>query len=344
MKFDRRLAMFGPLAALPASISGNLSTELGGAPMPGSISIREFGAHLDGTSDDSGALQRALNECMKDNSARSLLIDGPCRIDRTVFLDRPVDQTRGVLRIRGSGSFGGFIVAGNFALFDSRLANGGAPVSEHVWFQDIRFEALARATTSSALSEKFLRIRFHDCEFEHIRALASTNYAQEWQFHRCAAHRWPGTFFSSRGGYHITSTGSTYRQGGGDVFEILDPTLQKAGCVGCSFHQDISESNSGSFLKAAVVRGLSIAGLYSEGNASPTLDFESSAANHGISVSGCMFAPQDRNKKNPDFFDVRWGYIEGGHASGNYSTGRLHRRDPRNPKEPIISGDFSTTS
>lgn len=341
MRLDRRLLLLSPATALPLVKAPQGPARQTAANMSGSVALRSHGAALDGITNDSGALQLAVNECLQSTPARPLVVDGPCRLERPVFIDRPVDRTRGVFRIVGEGSFGGFLAAGNFPLFDSRLTHPTAPLSEHVWFENVRFEALAAARLAMALSDKFLRVQFHDCEFEGIKAVSGKRYAQEWQFSRCIAQRWSGPFFSSHGGYHVTSTGSKFQNGGGHVFEIVEPALQNAGCVGCSFHQNITEANAGAFLKAAIVQGLSIAGLYSEGNSGSTLDFDNAAPNRGISVSGSFFAPQDQNNARPDFFDILWGRIEAGFASGNFSTGQLHHHRAPTPSALTIQGDYA---
>ncbi len=338
----RRQILLSPVAALPVApalqqiISAAQSVSTFEA-----VRLREFGAKLDGLSDDSDALQKAVDACLYGTPVRPLLVEGPCRVGRSILINRPVDQTRGVFRIIGQGSYGGFLVAGNFPLFDSNLSNISAPLSEYLWFQNIRFEALANAPNATTLSDAFLRVQFHHCEFEQIKALAGKKYAQEWKFSHCIVRRWPGAFFSSYGGYHITSTSTKYQNGGGNVFELADPKLRDAGCVGCAFHQDIVEASNGSFLKAAVVRGLSIAGLYSEGNYGPTLDLDNAAVNRGVSVTGAMFAPQEQRKADSDFFDIRWGRIEGGHAGGNFSSGRLHHHRSTSPSSLIVSGDYA---
>lgn len=340
MNVDRRSALLVP-AALP--LIGAARPPAAGASdnRYGALDIRHFGAKLDGTTDDSEALQRAIDACLRDGPARPLAINGPCRLERSAIIDRPVDKTRGVFRIVGGGRFGGFIAAGDFPMFDSRLVHPSAPLSEHIWFQNIRFEALPAANKAMVMTGKFLRVQFQDCEFERIRALATSIYAQEWHFSRCIVLRWPGVFFDSSGGYHVTSTASKYQNGSGHVFQIVDPDLKDAGCVGCAFHQDITEANAGSYLRAAIVQGLSVSGLYSEGNSGPTLDFEHNAPNRGISVTGCMFAPQTENKANPGFFEIRWGRIEAGHAGGNFTTGRLHHHRGTRPSALAVLGDYA---
>lgn len=341
MPIDRRLLLFSPAAALPLITIPQ--TTWGGIPdeHDDRILLSDFDAKLDGVSDDSAALQRAINACLLTTPARPLYVNGQCRVEKSIFIDRRVDATRGIFRIIGSNVFGGFLIVGNFPLFDSRLDHPTEPRSEHIWFQNIRFEGLSSTPNAAALSDKFLRVQFHDCEFERIKALAGTKYAQEWHFSRCIAQRWEGSFFTSRGAYHVISSGGKYQNGGGAVFNIADPSLQSAGCVGCAFHQDIAESNSGPFIKAAVLCGLSVAGLYSEGNHGPTLDFDNNAPNRGVNITGCAFAPKNEDKKNVDLFDIRWGRIEAGHASGNYSTGRLHSHRAMTSTALSVQGDFA---
>lgn len=342
MIVDRRQILTSPAALVPfvpSSLRAMAMDKADNAHDP--VFLHDLGAKLDGLTDDSAALQRAVDICLAVNPARPLIVQGPCRVERSVLIDRPVDKTHGVFRVIGQGAKGGFVVAGNFALFDSNLDNPSAPLSEHVWFQSIRFEAIETAPKATCLSDKFLRVQFHDCEFERIRALNGKKYAQEWHFSRCIVRRWTGSFFSSHGGYHIISTGGKYQNGAGTVFEIADPKLSAAGCIGCAFHQDIAEANTGSFLKAAIVRGLSVSGLYWEGNYGPAIDMDTSAPNQGVSVSGCMFVPQDENKAIKDFFDIKWGFIEAGHSGGNYSSGRLHHHRAANAGSLVIAGDYA---
>jgi len=341
MSINRRLLLLSPAVTLPLLSTARGEAQGSSGSTRATMLLSSFGAKLDGIADDSAALQRAVDACLTSAPACPLVIDGVCRVERPVYIDRRVDRTRGVFRIIGSGAFGGFVVAGNFALFDSRLLHASQPTSEHIWFQSIRFERTPSAPLATALSDKFLRVQFHECEFEAIKVLNADRYAQEWHFSRCIAQRWPGAFFSSHGGYHIISQGGKYQNGGGAVFNIVDPTLNSAGCVGCSFHQDVTESNSGSFIRAAVVQGLSVAGLYSEGNHGPTLDFDNAAPNRGISVTGSMFARKDEDRGSSDLFDIRWGRIEAGHAAGNYSTGRLHLHRSSTDGELHIAGDFA---
>lgn len=340
MHVNRRSALLSPTLALPLISTSGVSEETK-SPLSGAVILRNVGARLDGATDDSKALQAAILLCLSQQPARPLIVDGPCYVGKTVFIDRMVDKMRGIFRIVGLGHFGGFIVAGDFPLFDSNLEHKTQPMSEHIWFENIRFEASMGAQSATVMSDRFLRIRFNHCEFEGIKVLSGKKYAQEWHFAGCLAQRWPGILFQSYGGYHIVSHNGKYQNGGGTVFEIFDPSLLGAGCVGCSFHQDVAESNTGSFLKAAVIQGLSISGLYSEGNEGPALDFDSRAPNRGISISGSMFSPKQEKKLDKQFFDIHWGRIEAGYASGNFSTARLHYCRKENARYLTVQGDYA---
>lgn len=287
------------------------------------IDPRLFGAKCDGIADDSAAVQEAIDTCLSSDPPPMLVVTGPLRITRTLAIKRPVDKSKGRFRIVGTGGAAGFVTDRPIALFGAGGRVGRLPASEFVAFEDVRFEASDADLGARVMTGEFLRVEFAGCDFHAIRCVDSPIFAQEWRFYRCVARYWKGSFFRSRGGYNVVSHGGKYQHGSGRVFEIADPS-GGSGCVGCSFHQDIVEASLGPFLEASLVQGLSIAGLYSEGNAGPTLRFGSNGPNRGVNVSGCFFAPQDANKRRGDFFDIEWGRTVAGAASGNAALGGLH--------------------
>lgn len=287
------------------------------------IDPRLFGAICDSVTDDSAAVQAAIDKCLESDPPLMLTITGRLRITRTLIIKRPVDRSKGRFRIVGAGGAPTFVTDRPIALFGAGGQVGKVPTSEFVMFENVRFEASDGDLRARVMTGEFLRVEFAGCDFHAIRCLDSAIFAQEWRFHRCVARYWKGSFFRAAGGYAIMSHGGKYQHGVGRVFEILDPT-GGSGCVGCSFHQDIVEASLGPFVDAALVQGLSIAGLYSEGNAGPTLRFGSKGPNRGVNISGCFFAPQETNKRLAGFFDIEWGQTVAGFSSGNTALGGLH--------------------
>ena len=306
----------------------------------GSLDVRQFGARCDGRSDDSDALEAALAAAARVPLPPPIMIPGPCRLDRSVRVRRPVDATKAVLRIVGSGPGAGFVSGLQRPMFVGELARDGSPGTEFLRFEAIRFEA-GIPSAGPVMSGDFLRIVFAFCEFIGIACLASDRYAQEWRFINCLARGWRGTFFRSAGGYGVTSTSSKY-QFGGAAFRIVDPTLLKSGCVGCSFVQDIFEGSTGPFLEFELGKGVAVTGLYSEANEKPTIMVGGHALSTGISVSGCFFGTREDNRAAPGFAEIHWNKVNGAVSSGNTALGRLHHRDAR-AANLVSQGDHSDT-
>jgi hypothetical protein len=318
---------------VPAGVSQAISPDSAAV-----VDARHFGAVCDGVVDDTDALQAAIDKCLESNPPLMLAISGRVRVTRELKVKRNVDRSKGRFRIVGTGNAPAIVTDRALTLFGAGGPIEKFPSSEFISFEDIHFEAATSVAQAFVMSGAFLRVEFVGCDFHAIACVDSPIYAQEWRFYRCVARYWKGSFFRSAGGDAVTTHGSKYQHGGA-VFEIVDPT-GNSGCVGCSFHQDIVESSLGPFLSASFVQGLSIAGLYSEGNGAATLRFGSKGPNRGINVSGCFFAPQDGNKGLPDFFDIVWGQTIAGFSSGNTALGGLHD-DVQAGKGFVTVGDHS---
>lgn len=325
-------ALIAPLGASGAACAARADAQ-------SLIDPRLFGAACDGVADDSATVQTAIDKCLEHDPPLMLVVTGRLRITRTLIIKRPVDRSKGRFRIVGVSGAPAFVTDRPIAMFGAGERVGKVPTSEFVAFENVRFEASHGDVGASVMTGEFLRVEFTSCDFHAIRCLDSPIFAQEWRFYRCVARYWKGSFFRAAGGYAIVSHGGKYQHGVGRVFEIFDPT-GGAGCVGCSFHQDIVEASLGPFLDASLVQGLSIAGLYSEGNGGPTLRFGSNGPNRGINVSGCFFAPQDANKRLDNFFDIEWGRTVAGFTSGNTALGGLHDNTQAEPGL-ISSGDHT---
>lgn len=307
------------------------------------VDATQFGAKCDGKTDDSAAIQKAINACISAHSPSPLLIRGPCRIDKSIIIDRPVDTSLDELVVVGLGRQAGFYLSRPITLFDSSLGGGSRPQSEYIRFENISFVSKNANGDAFVMSGKFLRVKFVKCHFYKIKCVESNIYTQEWRFENCIVRWWDGIFFKSAGGYNIVSHGTKY-QNGGSVFSITDKTARIAGCVGCSFIQDIYEGCTGEFLRANSVLGLSVAGLYAEGNAKSSLIFDGPGTNRGINISGSFFAPPEWTRDDQDFFEIRWGNTISGHSSGNYCTTKLHDDGYLSPGCLFSIGDYAEIS
>ena len=306
------------------------------------LDVRGFGARCDGRSDDAAAVEATINAALVNPLPPPIAIPGVCYLNRSVRVRRPVDTTKAVLRFVGAGPGAGFKTARAHPMFVGEASKDGSPGTEFLRFEAIRFDG-SGASTGPVMNGDFLRITFAFCEFLGIACLLSDQYAQEWRFIGCLARGWRGPFFSSAGGYGVTSSNSKY-QFGGAAFKLVDPTLRKSGCVGCSFVQDIYEGSVGPFLEFELGKGVSVSNLYAEDIEKSTIVIGSRARSEGISVNGSFFGTRPDNVKSSLFAEIVWNNVSGAVSIGNVATGRLHNRDDRTAGFVSLGDHDATTA
>jgi hypothetical protein len=284
------------------------------------VSVKDFGAACDGTTDDTVAAQAAVTYCNTNN--KDLEIPGLCLLTGSVNIDRMVDGAAydHYFTIFSSNG-GGFVVASDMTMFSTTLVNpsGAAlPVTQMVRFSGIKFEADVNTRTAYVLDgNKFLRTTFNGCSFRKIRCLATggSTYVQSIYFVSCQARRWAGVFFECTGAasYDIKAHSCLMEAG------VIAFQLNKA--VGCSFQQNCIEGMSAGYaLILNGAQGVSISGNYFEGNA-VDIFFNGGNDIRGVSLAGNFFAAT----ASPGGYNVFWGVNTFDCVStGNYSTERLH--------------------
>ena len=135
------------------------------------VSVTRFGAVCDGITDDSTAVQKAVNYCATFTRWPALRVPGRCLLASSVNIDRPVNGQTSEFRIIGEGPGAGFYTTGNVNMFDSTLATTTDPQSEFITFENIQFQSSSFFNTSYVLTPKFLRVKFINCFFYLIRCM-----------------------------------------------------------------------------------------------------------------------------------------------------------------------------
>lgn len=304
-----------------------------------SVSVKDFGAVGDGVTDDTVAVQAAIDYCLSFTNAKSLDVVGRCLITSSLIINRQVDTTTSEFRIFSGGFGGGFHVASGVTIFDSTLNVTADPLSEHVSFENIDFSSSNSEFNAFVISGKFLRVRFSGCFFNAIRCMSSSIYSQDFRFYGCKARAWNGAFFSSTGAFGIRSVASVY-EFGEHGFYLPHPT-GLTGVVGCAFAENVFEGSSGSFVTSSATLGLSITGNYFESNTTPSLAFNFGYLNRGIDVSGNLFTSSTSNLANSNFYEIAWGNTVGSSSSGNYANGRLHDTSNISSLPLSMHGDYA---
>jgi len=238
------------------------------------VSVTDFGAVCDGTTDDSAAVQLAINYCATFAPYwPTLVIPGRCRLASSVNIDRLVDTTKTEFTILGQGPGAGFYTTGNVTMFDSTLTMGTGPtsnpVSEFVTFQNITFETSAYGNSSYVISRKFLRIKFINSFFWLIRCQASDTYAQTLYFIACNIRNNAVNFINTVGLYDVAFD-SCIIENGQTIVRSIDAVR---GTNGLRFINNVIEGIGSSIVVATGLSGFNLVGNHIESNFTPNFNF-----------------------------------------------------------------------
>ena len=311
-----------------SSIPNTISTDID-AKVSERVSIKDFGAKCDGTTDDSAAVSLAIRELSKDQIPKTLWIPGTCLLKSPVIIDRQVDDVKfqSYLTIEG----GGFLIDHSGVMFTSTLTDPENPLSSMVQFLNVTFEAATPELYSYVLDgTKFLRMQFLGCCFNKIRLLSSDRYVQSIYVQSSNARRYYGNFITcTEGAYDVRIQGSVFEQAG--PCASLTSKANKAYVGGCNISNNLIEGiHTGPALTFDAIRGITLEGNYFEANAFEDIKMDTArnltgeCINMGVSITGCFSQPLESNNADLAYRAIRWGYCFGGKSNSNWSGGRLH--------------------
>jgi len=253
------------------------------------VSVADFGAVCDGITDDTAAVQAAVNYCASFGLYwPALTIPGRCKLASSVNIDRPVDNTKTEFRILGEGPGAGFYGSGTITFFDSTIAMAAGPntppVSEFVTFENINFEASSFFDECFIISRKFLRIKFINCFFWLTRCQASDTYVQTLYFVACNIRNNKTNFINSVGLYDVTFD-SCIIENGSTIVRSVDTVR---GTNGLRFINNVIEGiGLTSVVVASGANAFDLIGNHLEANFSPEFNFFAGGpVNGSINVVG----------------------------------------------------------
>jgi len=273
------------------------------------VDVTLFGAVGDGTTDDTAAIQAAINFCLLNHC--DLSVSKLCKITEPLLIDREVDNTDydSYFTIF-SNSGGGFYAASAFAMFSSSLTYTTAPVTQLVRWQNLRFVASIANMAAYVLDRSiFLRSVFVGCSFSKIKCLESSTYTQSLSLINCNARRQVGTFFKAPLNYDLQVIGGLYESITGDGFDIKSP-------IGCKI-DTMMEGVSGTALLINGAQGIDIRGFF-EANGKDIDSRTGGEISRGITIHGSYFSHAAAD------YSVLWGACVGCRSVGNWHTYNFH--------------------
>lgn len=299
--------------------------------------------------DVSAAVQAAVTHCLLTN--QNLTVEGVCRIDTPVNIDRATDGTINEFRIIGRNSNAGFWTSQPICIFSSTLLGYGTredfPGSEFTVFESVRFEASAATLDCFAVNgEKFLRMRFDHCYFRKIRLAFTNNFFQSWYLNGCNVRRMRGVFMEAA----IAGPSFLDLDGFGFDLHFTDNIIEEGDAAGCAFLKLAGQFNGGD-LKGNLFEGctgpfvevggggtVEVSGNYFEAVSLPVFRLGSM---FNINFNGNRFG----TGTNPAYWpiDCQTSYTVVG--NGNFSEGNLYKvTSMQNTKALNDAGFYNTAA
>jgi hypothetical protein len=315
------LTINGPFSAgLFPVFTGN------GAVRFGSKSVSAICPEWSAAATDSGKVQWAVNASLWEvataqqfpvaSGSIPLIINRLYTLTDPVNIDIAVGHAYQEFRIIGSGLNAGFYTANAINMFSSTIPHTNAPVSEHITFENIHFEASTNDLNAFVLDgNKFLRMKFHNCFFLKIRCAYSATFLQSYKFILCNIRQVKGVFIEVTTGGLVNGLVSDFHWTD-NVMESPTVTpsafLKTVGTVtGASFKGGLFEgATSGPFYEADHSFGVSFIGMYFEGLSDNTIKL-------GVSLSAYI-AGNYFNNMAP--YDIDCGLSRNIVSQGNYSA------------------------
>ena len=279
------------------------------------VSVKDFGATGDGSTDDTAAVQAAITYCIANGL--DLNVPGLCLLTSSVNINRQVDGAAfdNYFRIYTTNG-GGFKVTTAMAMFSTSIAFSTDPVSQLTFFDGITF--IGNSGASYVLNGgRFLRLRFDKCNFDKILCCNSTIYTQTVYITNCNIRRIVGTFWKSTDySYDFKFIGNIVEAVTGNVLDLGAP-------FGADISGNLLEGITGTAIKYNGANGVQIGGNYFEAN---QLDIDGTGAvqAHGVFITGNRFS-HTSGSSNPLTYSVVWGSAPLNCASiANYHNARMH--------------------
>ena len=303
----------------------------------GRVSVRQFGAKCLPTIDDHDAVQNAVNYCLTFDPPAILSVPGMCRLDSSVHINRLVDDPLSAtfFRIQGDGIGSGFYAYVGVTLFSAFPDNLTVPTSQKINFDRIVFKSEFPSNEVYVVNgQKFLRMRFTNCDFHRLKILTCARYLQSYYFDNCTSYGWLGTLFNGTNGAYDVKFNNCMIEAGGSFLNITCEDVNGADPVaGCSVTNSLIESLSGDAIVIDRAQGFAVDNVYFEGNGGVDLKFDTArnlanlTPNGSIKVTGCFFSPTVANYTDPTYYAIRWGRTANAFAAANFITQgtRLHK-------------------
>lgn len=295
------------------------------------VSASDFGAVGDGVTDDTVALQKAINYCIGTPGSKTptpLLLTGKYLITASLNIDMPAGQPNfinGFFLIQGHGAGAGIYVNSAINMFSTTLtAAPTIPPAVNIQFENVTFTANSASLAAYVLDDKFINLRFISCIFQKIKCVNSTNQIFLYLFQNCSMLDWEGTWFSS----YLSTNGPTTIKFLENWFFNGDTGIYLGlGCPSFVCSSNTFEGLQYSPIKIDGSYGGVISGNHFENNCltgdscNINVYCDSPVSAYGMMIAGNYFNPTIPQRIDPTYFDIDARFAQGLSVQGNFTAG-----------------------
>ena len=294
------------------------------------VSVMDFGAVCDGSTDDTAAVQQAVNYCLTDPLRPiSLIVPGQCKLTASINIDQSVSVTTLKLsdfRIIGLGKMPGFYTTTPIVMFSATASHTTQSVSSNISFEGIVFDNSDRTVAAFVTDGAYIQVKFQNCRFNQIKCMNTSGINTfSYSFLACEMRNWNGDFFNLQ---YTTSNDITfsncYANGGyncvvlgiAQTFNFIDNTV---------------ESLQGRPISLSGGRDILITGNYFEANRTALGQaYELQLASGSYALYGCvvqanLFYLSASQVVDTGDYAVNYGQPVSATSVGNWCSGKLTR-------------------
>lgn len=314
------------------------------------VDVRDFGAVCDGTTDDTAAVQAAIDYCLSFTTplvnVQSLIpvlaITGMCRITASLKIDRGENQT-GFFRIVGTGVVGGFLTTTNgITIFStnyvgSNASNPGLSVlTNQVSFENITFSSPDSIVSYAIDLTKYVRTQVFGCFFNNIliNPNPGNSYIQSCWIENCFVRGTRGKAINTEDAYDFRVTNCLFEG-------VSDICIYAGGKVYAGvFSNNLSQSCGGIFFNCLYALGVECNGNYLEANVGNFVKIDYA---QGVTVANNFVQTRTNapnNTADPTFYEVFFGECYGAVGHSNFFTYNAYKITGTNRVADLGRGDY----
>lgn len=315
-----------------------------------SVNVKDFGAVGDGVTDDTAAVQAAINYCLSfeiptvkgQSLIPQLCVSGMCLITSTLNIDRTEPQSS-QFRIVGDGVVGGFVVNTAITIFSTTFAGSNAAtpassvLSNQITFENLTFQGQSSVEAYAIDLPKYVRTYVTSCFFNRIALCkTTTGYIQTAYLDKCFARYSPYKFITTVDAYDMSISESFFEACQDSIFTATGAVSKFVATN--NLCQTISTGNA-HFVRINTTNGATVSENYIENLAG---NFVKVDIGYGLTVSNNYIntrAATPNNRADTTFFEVWVVDAQSFTGFGNYATHRLYRFDGTTKNANIGAGD-----